>query len=486
MTHARLRKAFMVSIFLFTCSILVFPTSPVELSFKSIPSSGTISYPRVHYVVAADGSGDFVDIQEAIDALPSYGGVVFIKRGLYDLNPKLSYPFRQIVLRDNVSLIGEGIDQTIIRMFPELQPVESSVRMDITAVNGYTQNLLIENLTFMQNGTPDNLGSNALSFRGLGYGPFHNLSNIVIRSVKIVNGYGAGIKVAKGTNITIEKCIVETAWTGMVVVDSQQVQIRDNTIVNCTGDGIFPSDTCRYVMIENNRLENIGDTAIDITSRSDLQPNEKIIVRNNYVKNGRHIRITNSKDVQIINNSLENTNIHADSGQGRPINIIISNNYVVTNSRYGIAFLGARDCVASKNFIEMLSPEPNVVQSGIIAAIVGKGLIDNNTVIGAANYGISFAGYGLGSSTNLTITRNKLINFDDIGIWDDGKKQGGTVYIEDNILWDQRNPFVSKYGIRTDCESNKFMIAYNIIYAGIVDYVSAPNSQLIDNIFEPP
>lgn len=64
-------------------------------------------------VVALDGSGDFIKIQDAIDAVPSNQTdrrtVIFIKNGLYNTE-KLIVPGD----KKNVTLIGESRDQTII------------------------------------------------------------------------------------------------------------------------------------------------------------------------------------------------------------------------------------------------------------------------------------------------------------------------------------------------------------------------------------
>jgi len=53
-------------------------------------------------VVATDGTGDFTDIQSAIDDLPSTGGVVYIKEGTYDISTGLT------ITTANVALIGAG------------------------------------------------------------------------------------------------------------------------------------------------------------------------------------------------------------------------------------------------------------------------------------------------------------------------------------------------------------------------------------------
>ncbi|WP_367389133.1 pectinesterase family protein [Lewinella sp. LCG006] len=63
------------------------------------------------FIVAADGSGDFTTVQEAIDAVPSLRRNrtrIFIKNGIYQ--EKLVLPTTTV----NVSLIGESVEQTIL------------------------------------------------------------------------------------------------------------------------------------------------------------------------------------------------------------------------------------------------------------------------------------------------------------------------------------------------------------------------------------
>ena len=61
------------------------------------------------YVVALDGSGDFTDVQAAIDAVPEGNDApfeIFIKRGIYRE--------RVVVNRDGLRLVGEDRAQTVI------------------------------------------------------------------------------------------------------------------------------------------------------------------------------------------------------------------------------------------------------------------------------------------------------------------------------------------------------------------------------------
>ena len=93
--------------------------------------------------------------------------------------------------------------------------------------------------------------------------------------------------------------------------------------------------------------------------------------------------------------------------------------------------------------------------------------------------GINFAFYRLGGGTSMTIRSNTILDFGDIGIYDDAKAQN--VIVEYNTIWDRRDPFVSRYGIRTDYTANRWTIRYNQVYAGSISPISAPSSTLIGN-----
>ena len=62
------------------------------------------------YIIAPDGSGDFTTIQAAIDALPEYSGraprILIVRMG--------EYHERVVINKDNVRLVGEARDRTII------------------------------------------------------------------------------------------------------------------------------------------------------------------------------------------------------------------------------------------------------------------------------------------------------------------------------------------------------------------------------------
>ena len=61
------------------------------------------------YIIAKDGSGDFTSIQQAIDAIPGGGRTPTILLLRMD-----EYQERVVVDKDNVRIIGEARDRTVI------------------------------------------------------------------------------------------------------------------------------------------------------------------------------------------------------------------------------------------------------------------------------------------------------------------------------------------------------------------------------------
>jgi polygalacturonase len=285
-------------------------------------NSGTPS--SVTYVVALDGSGDFTDIQSAIDAVPPTAlGTIIVKSGIYDLNPQYYYPYKSIVLKSNIILRGEGIDQTIIRSFPDKQPYGSNIRRTTIIADEQLDNVIIENLTVIQNGTPD--------LKGYGGIRLGSCTNVIVRNVMVTDVTGEALQISG--NALVEDCFFDRIWTGIAISGpSDGAVVRNNYIYNTGGDGIFPQATGGAVtnlVIENNHLEHITDTAIDITGdKTKGIRHQNIVAIGNEIVNGS-IRISGADNIQLLNNTITYGQISVDPGQGHPTNIQISGNIIV-------------------------------------------------------------------------------------------------------------------------------------------------------------
>ena len=111
-------------------------------------------------VVSLDGTGDTDDIQEAIDALPSTGGEIYIKEGTY--TQKTIIP-----TKSNVTITGTG-EGTILK----------SKGIDEEIIGIMTNNITIENLSLIATSTNSegitmysnkiNINRNKVNFDGEG------------------------------------------------------------------------------------------------------------------------------------------------------------------------------------------------------------------------------------------------------------------------------------------------------------------------------
>lgn len=73
--------------------------------------SRAIYHPAAHFVVSADGSGDFITIQEAINAVPDFRAVetvIFIKPGIYKEKLILA------TSKTKVTMVGQSSQSTVI------------------------------------------------------------------------------------------------------------------------------------------------------------------------------------------------------------------------------------------------------------------------------------------------------------------------------------------------------------------------------------
>ncbi|MEM5794634.1 MAG: pectinesterase family protein [Candidatus Aenigmatarchaeota archaeon] len=428
-------------------------------------------YPLDSNLITVCSSGcNFTSIYSAINYANTTPGadMIYIKEGVYTEN--------NIKLYSNITIVGDGIDKTIIRN--KLSSSGIGQRYDIFTSNVPLENVRIENLTVDTLGVPDNMGSSAITFRGNGTN-----KNIVIRNVKSINAFGAGIAIPNFENLVIENCIINNTWTGITVVGGINASIKNNIIVNTRGDGIFPqvrrSSNLSVIkaLIENNYLENIGDTGIDITSDCDFKPHEEIYVVGNKLKNAS-VRISCALNITLIKNFIKYGSISVDAGAGRPINIAIENNSIESSKR-GIVLGGALNVTVRDNIIHFFASSDSS-QTGISSGVWQSSILQNNIILNPQNYCIDFNNWQVGGSGNTLIENNTLINCGDVGIYDNNVSVGKVV-IKGNKIIDFKN--LSRHSILTEKESNVWIITNNWIYN---KSIFAPSSIINDNDYSYP
>ena len=286
--------------------------------------------------VALDGSGDFRDIQRAIDSLGPEGGTVRIRAGVYVLGK------RGIKLRSNLRLVGDGIGVTVLKFAEERVPWGRKWGCILSGRD--VKNVTIEGLTLDGN-------VNFLDAKSCWGGPgglcVSDAENIRVRNVEAKNLYIYGFSFGNCRDVWMEDCITERTWGGVGTNGvCERVFVRNCVIKYTRGDGIYPQSNSpdggtHHMIIEGNYLEAIGDTAIDVTANRGLHTD--IIVRGNIIvgviEAGRKwcggMRITGVHDVLIAYNQFYNTGILADPGSdaGYPKNLRVIGNTIVMTER---------------------------------------------------------------------------------------------------------------------------------------------------------
>lgn len=124
-----MKKLLIVNIFMFLCLI--------QMTLNCL----TYAQPETHdFTVAADGSGDFKTVQDAINAVPAHKStqtVIFIKPGTY--KEKLRVPSDKM----NLKLMGESYENTILTYDDDAKKTR-----DYASTRVLADNFMAEKLTF--------------------------------------------------------------------------------------------------------------------------------------------------------------------------------------------------------------------------------------------------------------------------------------------------------------------------------------------------
>ena len=126
-----------------------------ELSFSA-------GQPYYDIMVAADGSGDYTTITEAINALPMFNYeriVIYIRNGIYNEKIRIG--------QNNLTLLGESRDSTVI-CFNQLRTdwINNKDYIGPAVINIHADDIILENLT-IENTQPE-IGPHAFAVYGIG------------------------------------------------------------------------------------------------------------------------------------------------------------------------------------------------------------------------------------------------------------------------------------------------------------------------------
>ncbi len=234
-------------------------------------------------IVSLDGTGDTDNINEAIKLLPTTGGVIFVKEGIYEHE-------RVTISKDNVRIEGTG-DGTNIKIDSFAALVISANNIKIVDVkiegvntnhigiqisNGKT-NILIESIHFLGISASFS-NSKALFIDG-------SMSNSRVLNC-FADDMGGNAFFFSGDNNILSNCTVDVAENGIITDGATNSTVQGNTTKNCTAAGIVLSDD-NATSDNNTCIGNICSSNQDgIRVFGDC--NENIISSNQCTSNSRH------------------------------------------------------------------------------------------------------------------------------------------------------------------------------------------------------
>lgn len=178
--------------------------------------------------VAADGSEDYTDIQNAIDSLPSAGGAVYIREGTYTVSSAITVP-------SNTALIGTGSSTRI--------HLANGANTEVIQTSG-ERNIILANLRI--NGNRANQTAIRHGIR------LNDTNTVAIRSCGVEAVYGSGIYLDNSSYIDItDSAIVTNKAAGVVLHNSSDVVIKGSFLHGNGTVGIYIYQSSKNVVTGN-------------------------------------------------------------------------------------------------------------------------------------------------------------------------------------------------------------------------------------------
>lgn len=269
-----------------------------------------------------DGTDDQVEINAAIQALPSGGGEIVILDGTYNISATINISI------DNVTLNGNGSNTVLVRCFNN-----SDFNIGVISVTSTNGNCIISNLRI-------NGSSNYVSYYNSGI--VINSNNVSVSNIYIYDVYRNSINIGidiNGNNNEIKNCYINysTLYYG-ISIEGNDNKISNNTLIS-VAYGI--------------RVQGDGS-----------------IVSNNFCENNSYCGISSSS----VNKLLIVGNVIIDAGNygitcSRCLQSILSNNCIIKGTG------NSSDYTSSQYSIYLNYCTSNLISSNLI---LGKNGIDNN------------------------------------------------------------------------------------------------------------
>jgi len=286
-----------------------------------------------------DGVADEVQINAAITALSTTGGIIYIKQGTYNLADNLNV----VSDYDHISIIGAGADTTILKLAANTTMTRLADQLPMLYCGG--SYCSFKNFTLNGNKTNQT--------QDYQLGIFSNSqSNLLIDNVKLLNNGYRAIYLSSVTYSIIQNCYISACGDrGFELETSENNKIINNTVINPVSHGIQLDTSSVNNIVANNRISGAGNFSIGVDSNS-----HENLIQGNMISNSfdEGVQITNSKFCKVIGNIIDTvTDDFGISVESRTTNNCdctqIQDNFIASSDNSGIALLGTRWAVCTGN-----------------------------------------------------------------------------------------------------------------------------------------
>jgi len=327
---------------------MTFKSDIVRTATLVVAASNATLLERTYADYVCDGVNDEVQIQAAIDALPSAGGTVVLSEGTFHIDNKNGItlssnlclrmtPMTTLVLSnmgDNTAYMLRGDSKTNITIYSGILDGNKYNQTATTAgLIQYGISLTDCSNVFIDSVHIKNIGMPVVSLSGYGI-YLNNTPDTRIYHCYITGCARESISCYNGSDGTLIMGVVskDSDDRSFVAHDSDGVSITNCSSDNTSGSGIhlYGASRCR---VTGCLIENAGDHGIEIINSTSSPENNIISSNTIYNCAGRAIYLSSTASY----NNISNNNIFSNKS-GITCNgsrNLIANNYCMNNGGYG-------------------------------------------------------------------------------------------------------------------------------------------------------
>ncbi len=320
-------------------------------------------------VVAKDGTGDYTTIQEGINALPSGGGVVYVKEGTYQETITISISNTSLIGSGKSTLIeGAGLPNGVIKIdgsycFVDKLYIKNTAGCPkpgkgiiINGNNNLISNCWIENCsTHLEVAGGNNLFNKIFIITGItcqlgaisyGGGVVVNSDNNIFNLISFTSSDGFYII---GNNNIVSNC--------NILKEAFYVQGNNNIFEN---NNINEGFVNKYVIQIDGSYNRINNNQVNITVEPSFSSSYDVI----QIDNSKNIVSHNLLRYDLTYNDFVNSFIGVSGNDNIIVgNSIFDNGGIFVNEGINIK-TGSNNCIVSSNRVNLPSSTNQILDNG--------------------------------------------------------------------------------------------------------------------------